>query len=61
VPSRADHWIEPDGPGRSTVRLVFEQSGPLAPVLGMLAGRLTRRYVAMEAEGLRRRSESAGR
>jgi hypothetical protein len=58
VPTRADHRIDPDGPDRSTVRLAFEQSGPLAPAVGLIAGRLTRRYIGMEAEGLRQRSES---
>lgn len=60
IPTRADHWIAPDGADRSRVQLVFEQSGPLGAVAGLLAGRLIRRYVRLEAEGLRRRCESAG-
>jgi hypothetical protein len=59
VPTHADHWIEPDGADGAKVQLVFEQTGLLAPVLGLLAGRLTRRYIALEANGLRQASESA--
>lgn len=58
VPSRAEHHVAPDGTGAAIVTLVFEQSGPLAAVLGLVGGRLTRRYVALEANGLRERSEA---
>jgi uncharacterized membrane protein len=61
VPSVGEHRIEPAGDGGSTVSLVFEQRGPLAPLLGLLSGRMTRRYVALEAAGLRTRCESARR
>ncbi|ACY98803.1 MULTISPECIES: SRPBCC family protein [Thermomonospora] len=46
----------PDGP--LTVRLVLEQTGPLAPLFAVLVGRLSRRYLNMEAQGLKRRAES---
>ncbi|WP_202513189.1 hypothetical protein [Streptomyces sp. SID3343] len=44
-----------------TFTLTLQQSGLLAPVVGMLAGGLTRRYLRMEAEGLKQRSERAHR
>ena len=40
----------------SGLRLV--QTGPLAAPVWLLMGRLVRRYVDLEAEGLRRRAES---
>ncbi|EFC81170.1 SRPBCC family protein [Parafrankia sp. EUN1f] len=54
----ADHRITP-GPndGSVTVRLSLRQSGPLAPVVALLMGRLVRRYVDTEAQGLRIRCE----
>ncbi|SFO99011.1 Polyketide cyclase / dehydrase and lipid transport [Amycolatopsis arida] len=45
------HLLTPDGDG-VVLTLVLEQSGPLAPVVGRLAGGLTRRYVTQETEGL---------
>lgn len=47
----------PGGP--VTVRLVLDQSGPLAPLIAVLTGRLSRRYVNMEIQGLKRRAESS--
>ena len=52
VRSRATHEARAMGAGTSEVRLTFEQTGPLAPVVDAVLGRLTRRYVRMEAEGL---------
>ena len=37
----------------------IEHRGPLAPVLGLLTPRLTRRYLRIEAEGLKRHCERA--
>jgi uncharacterized membrane protein len=51
------HEIEPTPDGRATVRLTLDQKGPLAPVFALLAGRLTRRYVVMEAQGLKAKAE----
>ena len=40
------------------VTLAVRHSGPLGPVLGALTAGPTRRYVEMEAQGLKRRSEA---
>jgi uncharacterized protein YndB with AHSA1/START domain len=52
------HWIERTATG-ARVRLAVEFSGPLAAVIAWLYGGLTTRYVRMEAEGLKRRVETA--
>jgi uncharacterized protein YndB with AHSA1/START domain len=52
VRSRASHEVRAMGAGTSELRLTFDQTGPLSPVIGAVLGRLTRRYVRMEAEGL---------
>ncbi len=52
VRSEASHEVRAMGAGTSEVRLTFDQAGPLSPMVGALLGRLTRRYVRMEAEGL---------
>lgn len=58
VTSVAHHQLSP-GPGNTvTVRLSVRQTGPLSPLLGLLASGLTRRYVNMEAEGLKRYCEA---
>jgi uncharacterized membrane protein len=48
------------GPDGLTVQLGTTQTGPLAWLVGILYGRLTRRYIGMEAQGLKRFCESAG-
>jgi uncharacterized protein YndB with AHSA1/START domain len=48
------------GPDGLTVELGVAQTGPLAWLIGILYGRLTRRYIGMEAAGLKRVCESAG-
>jgi hypothetical protein len=40
-----------------TVTLTIQQTGPLAPVVGLLTGRQTRRYIDTEAQGLKQRCE----
>ncbi|MER5703259.1 SRPBCC family protein [Micromonospora sp. NPDC002296] len=57
VRSRGDHRIVPLPDGRVRVELTLEQSGPLAAVVGRLYGGLTRRYLRLEADGLRRHFE----
>jgi uncharacterized protein YndB with AHSA1/START domain len=58
IATTAVHEIEPADDGRSKVTLRVEQSGPLAGLLGWLTAGQTRRYVQMEADGLRRRAEA---
>ncbi|SHM19398.1 SRPBCC family protein [Actinacidiphila paucisporea] len=56
VLSRATHLVEPDGDG-TRLTLTLDQSGFLAWPIGFLAGGLVRRYLALEAQGIRSRSE----
>jgi hypothetical protein len=51
------HVITPV-PGGSRVTLAVDFSGPLAAIISWLYGRLTTRYIRMEAEGLKRRAEA---
>jgi uncharacterized membrane protein len=51
------HRVEPLGSERSRVVLSVEWRGVLAPLINLIYGGLSRRYVATEAEGLKRRSE----
>jgi uncharacterized membrane protein len=57
VTSTGDHRVEaaPEG-SRATV--VLHQSGALAGFVGLAYAKLIRRYVRMEAEGLKREAES---
>lgn len=58
VRTTARHRIEPLGGSGSRVRLSVEQSGPVGRVMGRLFfTRLTDRYLATEAAGLKARSE----
>ncbi len=53
VRSTGTHVIEDLGGGRSRVTLAIDWSGPAAPVIGLLYGRLTDRYLATEAAELK--------
>ena len=53
----ARHTLTPSATGCS-LELVVEYSGFLAGLVDLLAGRLTRQYMQLEAEGLKRRSET---
>jgi hypothetical protein len=56
----ARHDVESLPRGGTRVRLAVEQAGPLGKVMGRLFfKRLTQRYLAAEAAGLKARSESA--
>ncbi|MGS2614463.1 SRPBCC family protein [Micromonospora sp. LZ34] len=57
VRSRAEHRLVPLPGGRTGLELTVQQSGPLAWPVGWLYGDLTRRYLRLEADGLRRRCE----
>lgn len=54
--SRGYHGIKPAA-GGSRVVLTFTQSGPLAPVSGLVYRKLISRYVQTEADSLKARSE----
>lgn len=53
------HRVEAAGEQAVRVTLSITWRGPLAPVIRLLWGRLSRRYVEMEAQGLKRRCEEA--
>ena len=54
--SSAGHVVTPAADG-SSVLLSVEQSGILGSVVGLMTGRLTERYLTIEAAGLTRRCE----
>jgi uncharacterized membrane protein len=58
VTSIGAHRIVPGATGRVTVNLSLRQEGPVAPVLALFTGKLTRRYIQTEAQGLKRRCEA---
>jgi uncharacterized membrane protein len=53
----ADHWLEPTDTG-CTAALHLRYDGPLGAVMGILGKRITTRYLAFEADGLKARSEA---
>jgi hypothetical protein len=53
-----DHWLTSGPLGQVTVTLGIRNDGPLGGLVELLLGRLTRRYVSMEAAGLKRRCET---
>ncbi|QKG26240.1 SRPBCC family protein [Actinomadura verrucosospora] len=58
VTTTGGHEVRPGPSGGTTVRLTLDQTGPLAPILALLMGSRTRRYVTMEANGLKTMAES---
>jgi uncharacterized membrane protein len=52
------HRLTPLAAGRVGVELSIDQSGPLAPLVGLVGAALIRRYLRFEADGLKRRCES---
>ncbi len=55
----ASHQLEALGDGRTRVVQTIDQRGPIGVVVGLLTKRLTRRYLAMEAAGLKQRVEAS--
>ena len=53
----ADHRVTPIDAETVRVTLSIRQSGPLAPIIGHLYAGLTRRYLNMEAQGVKQRCE----
>jgi hypothetical protein len=51
------HEVTPIDDGRALARQGLDQRGFLAPVVGLFTTRLTERYLAMESQGLKARSE----
>jgi uncharacterized membrane protein len=60
VTTTGGHRLVVDQGDRVTVTLTLDQEGFLAPVVWWLTGSRSRRYVQMEADGLKRRCESGG-
>ena len=57
VRTTARHLLEELGPGGTRMPLAVEQAGPVGVVMGRFYRRLTDRYLAAEAEGIKARSE----
>ena len=57
----ASHEVVPQGSDRTLVRQRIEQRGPVGVAVGMLMGRLTKRYLDLEAQGLKACSEQLRR
>jgi uncharacterized membrane protein len=52
------HWLSRNPDGTTHIRLSVEQRGPLAGVVNALTGSRTRRFIDMEAAGLKAASEA---
>ena len=59
VTSVGDHRLSVAPDDRVVAELSIRQTGLLASLVGLFTSGLTRRYAQMEAEGLKRRSESS--
>lgn len=60
IVATATHLVEPHGAGsRATLSLRFD--GPLGGLIGFFMGGLNQRYLALEAKGLKARSEQTGK
>jgi uncharacterized membrane protein len=57
VTTVATHALSPGPAGSVILTLSIDRTGVLAPVIDMLTAGLTRRYVTMEAEGMKRACE----
>ena len=59
--SVAAHSVVASGEGRAHVELWIDQRGLVGRTIAVLVRRMTRRYLRMEAEGLKRQCESLAR
>ncbi len=59
ITSVAGHRVEAIGPDRSRLTLTLDMRGLLIPIIGLFYKGLTNRYMALEAEGMKRAAESA--
>jgi uncharacterized protein YndB with AHSA1/START domain len=57
----ATHEVVPQDGGRTTVRQRIDQRGPIGVLFGKLTQGLTNRYLRLEGEGLKARSEERKR
>ena len=57
----ASHEVVPHGTERTLVRQRIHQRGPVGVVVGVLMRSLTKRYLDLEARGLKARSEESPR
>jgi uncharacterized membrane protein len=53
----ARHWVIPRPYGRTLVRQELEQGGPLGALVGRMMRRKTKRFLQLEAHGLKTRCE----
>jgi uncharacterized membrane protein len=60
VTTVADHVMSPRTDGGVHVTHSIHMRGPMAGVAGLFSGKRTRRYVEMEAAGLKSRCEAVG-
>jgi len=58
--STGGHRIDRSGGDGTCVSLSLEWNGWLTPLINLIYGGLSRRYVQIEAEGLKRRCETSG-
>jgi uncharacterized membrane protein len=57
----ARHWVIPQPGGRTLVRQKLDQGGVLGALVGRLMVKKTKRFLELEAEGLKARSEQLSR
>jgi uncharacterized membrane protein len=60
VRTAGDHEVTVLGDGTARLTLRVRQTGPLAGVIGLVTGRQTRRFLALEAAGFKRCCERDG-
>jgi uncharacterized membrane protein len=57
----ARHWVIPQPGGRTLVRQQLDQGGVLGTLVGRLMVKKTKRFLELEAQGLKARSEQLSR